>query len=292
MSDPYAPPPGQPDPYRAPSDPYAQQPVSVPPGSPPPYGTPGQQPYGVQGQQPYGAPPPYAPGGQQPPAKSNKGLIIGLVAGLLVLLLILCGVGLVLLLNQDDDDPVTPTTPGRTSAPATSAAAPPPGNNNAITADSSSDFADVCAGGAILNAADYTAGGSAKAYVFANSPTRLTNWSYKSVSSTAPYYARSTEYASVSVVGCLAFVPGSEAPGQKCEIKASDGKKLTVDYLSSRYTLTFHAAKTGEKIGDGGTINAPANRCPSFLTYNRETLKSYASPDSGSIDAAIKKLLA
>ncbi|WP_155391677.1 hypothetical protein [Catellatospora paridis] len=286
MSDPYAQPPGQPDPYGPPSDPYAQ-PVSPPPAQP--YGAPGHQPYGGQpayGQQPYGQPG-YA---QQPPAKSKKGLIIGIVAGVVVLLLLLCGVGVALLVNADDD-PVTPTTPTRSSAPGTSAAAPPPGNNNAITADSSSDFGDVCQGGAILNAAEYTTPASAKAYVFGNSPTRLTSWSSKSLDSRASYYAKSADYAQVSVVGCLSYVEGSEAAGQKCPIKASDGTKLTVDYLSSRYSLTFHNARTGEKIGDGGTVNAPANRCPSFLTYSKETLKSYASPDSASIDAAVKKML-
>lgn len=289
MSDPYA---QQPDPYRAPSDPYAQ-PVSPPPVPPQPYGTPGQQPYSGQpayGQQPYGQPV-GQPGYAQPPAKSKKGLIIGIVAGVVVLLLILCGVAVALIANAADDDPVVPTTPTRTSTPGASAAAPPPGNNNAITADSSSDFGDVCSGGAILNAAEYTTPASAKAYVFGNSPTRPTSWSYKSVDSRASYYAKSADYAQVSVVGCLSYVEGSEAAGQKCEIKASDGKKLTVDYLSSRYTLTFHNARTGEKIGDGGTINAPANRCPSFLTYNRETLKSYASPDTASVDAALKKML-
>ncbi|MEV0459492.1 hypothetical protein [Catellatospora methionotrophica] len=290
MSDPYAQPPGQPDPYRSPSDPYAQ-PVSPPPVPPQQYGGPGQQPYGGQpayGQQPYGQPGYAQP---QPPAKSKKGLIIGLVAGAVVLLLILCGVGVWLIANADDD-PEIPTIPTRTSSPgAATSAAPQPGNNNAITADSSSDFGDVCQGGAILNAAEYTTPATAKAYVFGNSPTRPTSYSYKSLDSRASYYAKSADYAQVSVVGCLSYVEGSEAAGPKCPIKASDGTKLTVDYLSSRYTLTFHNAKTGEKIGDGGTINAPATKCPSFLTYNKETLKSYASPDSASIDAAVKKQL-
>ncbi|MFC7760865.1 hypothetical protein ACFQY4_24690 [Catellatospora bangladeshensis] len=211
---------------------------------------------------------------------------------MLVLLLVLCGVGVWLFANAADDDPVLPD-PKPTRSSSTAAPAPTaeqPGGNNALTARYSSDFAEVCQGGAILNAADYTPG-AAKAYVFANSPDRPTRWNTKSVNSTKPYYAKSADYTTVSVVGCLTYVEGSEAQGQKCEIKATDGKKLTVDYLSSRYTLTFHAAKTGEKVADGGTINAPANRCPSFLTYNKETLKSYASPDSGSLDAALDKLL-
>jgi hypothetical protein len=319
VSDPYAQPPGQPDPYgsqQPPAQPNqygsAQPPAQPDPSAVPqplaqpnPYGSPQPpvspaapaqqgypQPYSVSGQPQYGAAPTYAPGGVQPPAKSKKGLIIGLVVGGLVLLMILCGVGAALALNSaDDEDPVTPTPGSSTSAaaPATSKAAPQ--NNNAVTADSSSDFEDVCQKGSILNAADYSGPAGAKAYVFSNSPERTTSWSSKSLDSRASYYAKSTEYATVSVVGCLAYEEGSEAPGQKCEVKASDGTKVTVDYTSLRYTLTFYAAKTGEKIGDGGTINAPANKCPGFLTYNKTTLKSYASPDSGAIDAAVKKML-
>lgn len=310
VSDPYAQPPGQPDPYGSPQpnpygtpqpppqpDPYAA-PAPNPYGAPQPPVSPAgpaqqgyPQPYGAVGQPQYGTPPTYTPGGGQPPAKSKKGLIIGLVVGGLVLLMILCGVGVALALNAgDDEDPITPT-PGTS----TSADAPKPSksaaNNNAVTADSSSDFEDVCQKGSIRNAADYTAGAGAKAYVFSNAPERPTSWSSKSLDSDATYYAKSADYTTVSVVGCLAYEEGSEAPGQKCEIKASDGTKLTVDYVSSRYKLTFYAAKTGEKIGDGGTINAPANKCPSFLTYNKTTLKSYASPDSGAIDAAVKALL-
>ncbi len=283
VTDPFAQPPQPSDPYQSAQPPYGQPQQPVSPAYPPPHHGPAQPAYGQ---------PAYFPGGQQPPAKSNKGLIIGIVAGVLVLLLVLCGVGVWLFANAADDDPVLPD-PKPTRSSSTAAPAPTaqqPGGNNALTARYSSDFAEVCQGGAILNAADYTPG-AAKAYVFANSPDRPTRWNTKSVNSTKPYYAKSADYTTVSVVGCLTYVEGSEAQGQKCEIKATDGKKLTVDYLSSRYTLTFHAAKTGEKVADGGTINAPANRCPSFLTYNKETLKSYASPDSGSLDAALDKLL-
>ncbi len=315
MSDPYAQNPGQPDPnwpqpHQAPTSPYASQPPNspyAPQTSGSPYGSPasgspyGQQPtqagfpaYGPQGQQPYGAQPGYLAGGT-PPAKSNKGLIIGLIAGVVVLLLLLCGGGLAWFLTSDKDDPTTPTTQPTGAAP--SAAPPtaeaPPGNtnNNAITAKYSSDFADVCSGGAILNAADYTPGGNNKAFAFSNRPDRETTWSHRFLDSTAKYYAKIADFTTVSVVACVAYVPGTEAVGQKCDLKASDGKKVTVDYVSSRYTITFYAAKTGQKIGDGGTVNAPATRCPSFMTYNKDTLKSYASPDEGTIDAATEKLL-
>ncbi|WP_344075778.1 hypothetical protein [Luedemannella helvata] len=295
MSDPYAQHPGQPDPnwpqpQQAPTSPYAPQAPGSPYAQPTQAGFPA---YGTQGQQPYSAQPGYFPGGQ-PPAKSNKGLIIGLLVGILVLLLLLCGGGVAWYLSADKDEPTTPTT--QNSAPAATAAPPTSGsgqqnNNNAITAKYSSDFADVCDGGAILNAADYNAGSANKAFAFSNRPDRPTSWSHRFLDSTAKYYAKIADFTTVSVVACVSYVEGSETVGQKCDIKASDGKKLTVDYVSSRYTLTFYAAKTGQKIGDGGTVNAPATRCPSFMTYNKDTLKSYASPDEGTIDAAVEKLL-
>ncbi|GAB2955241.1 hypothetical protein GCM10027280_49580 [Micromonospora polyrhachis] len=287
--------PGQPGQY----DPTGAQPQYGQPAQPgqydptgqqPQYGTPGQPgAYDPSGQPPYGTP--------EPPKKSNKGLTIGLIIGGVVLLvLLLCGGAVALVMNSGDDEDDKPIAqPGNSAGADPSNGAKPtqPGNknNNAITADSASDFREVCSGGAIMNAAPYNGPAGAKAYAFSNSPGRLTSWGTESLDYDATYYAKSAEYTTVSVVGCLTYEEGSEASGQKCDIKASDGTKLTVDYMSSRYTLTFHNAQTGEKIGDGGSINAPATRCPSFMTYNKTTLKSYASPDDGTLNAAFKKFL-
>lgn len=79
--------PQQPNPYGAPQQPYGQQPQ-------PAYG---QQPYGQPPQQPHGQPQAYpgfpqqpgtpypAPFGAPPPPKKRTGLIIGIVAGVVVL---------------------------------------------------------------------------------------------------------------------------------------------------------------------------------------------------------------
>ncbi|MBO4204762.1 hypothetical protein [Micromonospora echinofusca] len=308
-----------------PSDPNAgQQPWAPPPTPPvsgqPAYGQPayGQQPgYGqpISGQPAYGQPgydqpvgypqqpgfPPPQFGTPIPPKKSNKGLVIGLSVGAaVVVLLALCGIGVAFVAGQDDEDPPTPiATGGPTATPADPGTSPSAGgntpdsngnNNNAVTARYSSDFEAVCQGSPILNSLAYTAG-SGKAYTFYNSVERRDNWSLRSVGYGKPYYAKSSEYTTVSVVGCLKYVEGSEGPGIKCNLKGSDDKVVSVDYVSSRYELTFYAAKTAEKIGDGGTVNAPANRCPSFVTYNKNTLKAYASPDSGAIEAALDKFL-
>ncbi|WFE40740.1 hypothetical protein [Micromonospora sp. WMMD998] len=296
--------------------PYGQQPASgapygTPPASGAPYGAqPGSgAPYGAPAGAPYpgqpgypGQPAPFAPA--PPPGRSKKGLIVGLAAGAVTLTLLCCGGGLAYVaFGGDDKDDPTPvasgsTTPGPdTSTPAPTGSAPEstgpeePPSNDALTARYSSEMSAVCEGGSILNAAPYTGPSNAKAYVFSNAPDRPTYWSQKSFSSDKRYYVKSADFASASVIGCLKVVDGSEGAPKKCQYKATDGKIVTVDYISSRYTLTFHAAKTGEKIGDGGTVTAPTARCPSFISYNKTTMKSYAAPDSGTIEAALDRFL-
>ncbi|WP_433350103.1 hypothetical protein [Micromonospora sp. CA-111912] len=283
--------------------PYGGQPdPNVTPWSGPP--APPAQPGGYPA---YGQPPPQFATPVPPPQKSNRGLVIGLSVGAaVVVLLALCGTGIgFLLVNDDDEDPKpiasasTPANPTDGPQPSTDPSAEPqpsqsqeqPNNNNGVTARYSSELSAVCDGGQILNAAPYNGPSGAKAYAFSNSPDRPSSWSSKSVSSNKPYYAKSADFQTVSVVGCLKVVAGSEGAPKECNYKDSAGKTVAVSYISSRYTLTFYAAKTGEKIGDGGTVSAPANRCPSFISYNKTTMKSYAAPDSGSIEAALDKFL-
>ena len=297
--------------------PYGSQPASgapygAQPASGAPYGTqPGSgAPYGAQpaapfpGQPGYPGPAPYAPTPPPPSGGKSKGLIVGLAAGAVTLTLLCCGGGLAYVaFNGDEEDPKPVASGSATPGPDTSPSATPsadgpestgpdgPSNNNSITARYASEMSAVCDGGAILNAAPYTAPAGSKAYVFSNSPDRPTFWSQKTISSAKPYYAKSADFATVSVIGCLKMVEGSEGTPKKCQYKNSEDKVVTVDYISSRYTLTFHAAKTGEKVGDGGTVTAPAARCPSFISYNKVTMKSYASPDSGTIEAALDRFL-
>ena len=297
--------------------PYGSQPASgapygAQPASGAPYGTqPGSgAPYGAQpaapfpGQPGYPGPAPYAPTPPPPSGGKSKGLIVGLAAGAVTLTLLCCGGGLAYVaFNGDEEDPKPVASGSATPGPDTSPSATPsadgpestgpdgPSNNNSITARYASEMSAVCDGGAILNAAPYTAPAGSKAYVFSNSPDRPSFWSQKTVSSAKPYNAKSADFATVSVIGCLKMVEGSEGTPKKCQYKNSEDKVVTVDYISSRYTLTFHAAKTGEKVGDGGTVTAPAARCPSFISYNKVTMKSYASPDSGTIEAALDRFL-
>ncbi|ADU11243.1 hypothetical protein ML5_5786 [Micromonospora sp. L5] len=324
MSDNHPPYGGYPDPNAGawgnqpdPNAPYGAQPASgapygAQPASGAPYGAqPGSgAPYGAQpaapfpGQPGYPGPAPYAPTPPPPSGGKSKGLIVGLAAGAVTLTLLCCGGGLAYVaFNGDEEDPKPVASGSATPGPDTSPSATPsadgpestgpdgPSNNNSITARYASEMSAVCDGGAILNAAPYTAPAGSKAYVFSNSPDRPSFWSQKTVSSAKPYYAKSADFATVSVIGCLKMVEGSEGTPKKCQYKNSEDKVVTVDYISSRYTLTFHAAKTGEKVGDGGTVTAPAARCPSFISYNKVTMKSYASPDSGTIEAALDRFL-
>ncbi|MEH0931778.1 hypothetical protein [Micromonospora sp. CPCC 205558] len=289
MSDSY-PPYGEPQPGPS-ATPWSGPPAAPQQGGYPPYGQPPPQ---------YGTPPPPAPN------KSNQGLIIGLVAGALVLVLAICGAGIGLLLAYDDDgdkpvvatssEPTLGTGSGSGSTPDTAAspapgAADPPNDNNSMTARYSSDLSNVCEGSPILNAAPYSGPAGAKAYTFSNNPDRPTSWSSRYIPSDKPYYAKGEDFQKVSVVGCLKFDEGSEGSPKKCQYKDKSEKQISIDYVSSRYTLTFYAAKTGEKIGSGGTVTAPTTRCPSFISYDKTTMRAYAAPDSGTIEAALDKFL-
>ncbi|GIJ09856.1 hypothetical protein ACFFMR_09355 [Micromonospora andamanensis] len=290
----------QPDPNAAPWGTPPGSPIG-PPGSPVGQPLPPGSPVTPPGYpSPYGAPvpPPPPPYGAQPTKSSNKGLWLGLGIGAAVMaVLVACGgvVGFFVLGGDDDAEPVAgqqSTAPGAPSIEP-SIAPPPaeeqPDNNNAVTARNSSDMSAVCEGSPILNAAPYTGAKGTKVYTFGNSPERPESWLSKSVGFDKPYYAKTADWASVSVVGCLNFEQGSEGTPRKCQYKDRDDKQVTVDYVSSRYTLTFYAAKTAEKIGEGGRVNAPAVRCPSFISYNKETMKAYAQPDSGAIELALDK---
>ena len=52
------------------------------------------------------------------------------------------------------------------------------------------------------------------------------------------------------MVGCLNVDEGSQGVPKKCQYKDKAEKQVTIDYVSSRYTLTFYAAKTAEKFGE------------------------------------------
>lgn len=161
--------------------------------------------------------------------------------------------------------------------------------NNAVTADSQSDFAAVCTNGSVKNAAVYDADSKPhKVVAFSQRPGR-TNFSTESAGYGTEYYVDSdTDLSTVSVVACLQVVEGSEAKALVCDYE-KDGATVNVDLYSARYSLAFYSAQSGDKIGDGEEINAPATRCPMFLAYDAATMSAQASIDDKALEAEIAK---
>jgi hypothetical protein len=121
----YGPPPTQPQPgYQQPS--YEQPGYQQPSYEQPSYEQPGYQQPGYQ--QPSYQPPGYeqpaypqspyqpSPYGAPPPKKGSSGLLIGVIAGVVLLVLALCGVGVWALMKAGQNSTTTSSTPGLPTA--------------------------------------------------------------------------------------------------------------------------------------------------------------------------------
>ncbi len=162
-------------------------------------------------------------------------------------------------------------------------------SNNAVTATSTSDFSAVCTNGSVKNAAAYTEDGKPHKVVALSKKAGRSNFTSESVGYGTEYYVSSdTDLSTVSVVACLEAVDGSEAKSLTCDYE-KDGATVNVDLISARYTLTYYSALSGEKIGEGEDINAPATRCPMFLAYDASTMTAQASIDDAALEAEIEK---
>ena len=158
----------------------------------------------------------------------------------------------------------------------------------AITAEYLSEFEAVCEGKAISNAAAFTTNQAAVITAFANNPRNAERWSSEIVGGGKSYYLDDIDqFAKVSVVGCVKADESTIVAGQKCEYTSSSAGKVTVDYKALKYELTLYEAKTGKKIGESTTIDAPADTCPTVLLYDAETKTAYASPDDDALEAAL-----
>ena len=161
--------------------------------------------------------------------------------------------------------------------------------NSSIVADSQYDFDEVCKGGAVSNAAAYTTGKESIIEMYHNNPANTDTWSSDGVGYGKSYYLKSDDdFTKISVVGCVEYVADSAKQERTCDGKSGD-EAVTIAYHSSKYKLTFYEAKTRKKISDGGEVNAPANSCPSYMTYDKTTKKAYANRDDGALEAAADK---
>lgn len=243
--------------------------MSFPPQGPPPYGQPpyGQQPphwRPPQGQQwqghggappPYGQPPQWSPA--RPPIRPKKsGIAIAIVAVIAVVGIAFVGfMGyMVIKVSGEGQDRV---------------------------AHSASDFSYVCDNDRISNSAEYGKPYNVVAF-FKGLGIVDENW----LPVAADKWTTSDEFSEINVVACLDRKKGSEVKSTSC-VDDDDGDKVTVDYYSVEYEVTFREAKTGKVIKDGGTVSGTAESCPMLATYDRGSRKMYARPDEDAVQAAL-----
>lgn len=263
--------------------PQAPRPPQPPTGPPQPPTGPQQPPTGPQQPNPYGAP--------QPSGNKKTGLIIGIIIA--AVLLIGGGVtALVITLNNKDSKSSSQSSSKSddSSKKKDDSKSDSADNDdklrsaNATTAKYLTEFDAVCSTGSISNAADYTK--PYKIVAFYGSPTRDDNWSQVSLPYKATYKADYDKFETTNVVACLTPDKASAVKSKTCDFK-SGSDNVSIDYYAVKYNVSLYEAKSGKKIKDLGTVNGPADTCPTFATYSKSDPKIYAKPDTASLDGLL-----
>lgn len=248
-------------------------------------------------QQPPQAPtPPPAPIGAQPqpaspnpygqPPKKSTGLIIGIIAGAVLLVAGIVTV-LIITLSGDKEDTDkkddTKTSQNDDTKKDSNEDDEKKRLANAKTAKSTSDFNVVCETGSVSNAA-----AAEKPYkiVAFSKADGARSWSTLSLDYSADYYTKYDAFAEVGAVACLSEKAGSAVKTKTCDFKTS-GENTSLDYYATAYEVTLYEAKSGKKIKDLGTVSAPATTCPSFVSYDKSDPKVIAKPDADAVDALL-----
>lgn len=230
--------------------------------------------------------------GQVNAGSGKKRSRLPLIIVIIVVLLLALGGGAYALTRKKDTKPVvkadTSSQTNPTDNKSTDTKTDKPISTKAATvAKYSSDFDEVCKGGAISNAADYTTNKTAIIYAFHNSVITDTSWSSDLIGYGKSYYLKDLDkFSTISVVACAQYVDGSANGGITCDYKAADGTSTTIKYQATKYDLTFYEAKTGKKISDGGEIVGTATKCPSSILYDSAKKTGYADPDRDALEAA------
>jgi hypothetical protein len=265
--------------------------VNMPPGgSPPPPGQPPQWPPPPPGQPPYWPPPrsPPAHGPQYwppqqgqpwrypptaPPPKSNRGLVIGLIAAVAVLGVLFGAVFGAKILRSGSGAGVVSESERMA---------------NAKTATFVADFDVVCGKGSVSNAAEFH-----KPYRIAAffEGVRPDDWSQLSLDSKATYAAHEGALSSINVVACLSRKPGTEVKSGSCQFE-SGGDDVDVDRYAVQYEVELREAKTGKTIGNLGAVNGPADHCPFLAFFDRNHPKIFSDPDAAALEAKLGKFAA
>lgn len=151
----------------------------------------------------------------------------------------------------------------------------------ATTAHSARDFSAVCENDSVTNAADYH-----KPYNIAAFYEGLgiveTAW----LPVEGNKWAQSETFSEINVVACLERKIGSEVKTTTCEDN-DDGNTITIGYYSVEYDIEFREAKTGKVIKSMGPVSGTAGDCPFLATYDRNSRKMYAEPDSAAVAAKL-----
>lgn len=162
--------------------------------------------------------------------------------------------------------------------------------SRAITANSHRDFGAVCGGFTVRNSSAYSGKPSALIVTFSQSPRTKDSWSYEDVGYGKTYTKTEGNFTKINTVACLHEILDTKVFSKTCDYK-QDGETVAVRYYSIRYKLSYYEAKTGERIADGGHVEAPAGDCPSFVAYDEQTLTAYAAPKNEVIDIAHSKFV-
>ena len=220
---------------------------------------------------------------QVPPKKSKTGLIVGIVISVIVLLLIIGGATAFLMMGSKSDK-----SQSNSSDSSSDQDKPSTKESNAITAKYVTEFEVVCNDGSVTNAA-----ASAKPYIISafynnNATSDSESWSQLSVGYGESYKVDLDKPEAVNVVACLKEKSGTAAKSKTCEFESRTDGKVSIDYYSVEYDLTYYEAKTGKKIKAGTTVNGPANTCPGFAAFSKTDPKIYAKPDETALETQLK----
>ena len=245
-------------------------------------------------QPPQGPQPPIGP--QQPnpygPPRPSGGKKTGLIVGIIIAAVLLIGGGvaaLVITLNNKDDKSISQSSSNSSDSSkkddsTSNADDEKLRSANATTAKYLTDFDALCDTGSISNAADY-----AKPYkiaAFYGSLDRAGSWTQVSLPYQATYKADYDKFETTNVVACLSPDKASAVKSKTCEFK-SGSDNVSIDYYAVKYNVSLYEAKSGKKIKDLGTVNGPADTCPTFATYNKSDPKIYAKPDTQALDTML-----
>jgi len=144
------------------------------------------------------------------------------------------------------------------------------------TANSFLDYAAVCDGTAITNAKDF-----AKPYRFQLFGDPDATGDRKNIVGlpTSSWYVSPTDPSPTNAVACFSSVASSEKKLMSCPFDVN-GKKVTIDLISTEFKVTIRNARTGEVAGDAGTVKSKAaDSCPVITTVVGGVTREILEPD-------------